>query len=358
VSERLAVSAWRGQFMDGRTAALRELHLAVVEGALVGRDDAGVVHLRWPTAAIRSEELDAARVLVTSTTEPEARLTTGADELAVHLGHAEAVLRPPSRRLRLAAYGVGAIVAAALVYASLDPLSRVVARRIPLSYEASLGRGLGDVLAKGYCETPQAKAALGRLADRVGGGASELHVLDADMVNAFTLPGGIVVVTRGLLAELQSSDELAGILAHELEHSTRRHIMIHVVRGSLMTLAWQATVGDYSGLLVVDPKTAMDVANLRFSRDAEREADRGARARLDAARISVTGLRQFFERMRAKTDQVPAWLSNHPSSAERAAAIGDEVGAVARTPALSAEDWAALRAGCTVAAKPSAKTSP
>jgi len=73
--------------------------------------------------------------------------------------------------------------------------------------------------------------------------------------------------------------------------------------------------------------------------------------RLDAARVSVAGFRQFFDRMKGKTDSVPPWLSNHPSSAERAAALGAEVGAVARTPALSPEDWATLRAGCTTTQK-------
>jgi beta-barrel assembly-enhancing protease len=321
----------------------------------VGRDDDGVARLSWPAAALRSEALDAERAVLTSPTAPDASLTTGALELAIHLGHAGATLRTNPRRRLLLAYGVGVVLAAGLIYTSLDPLAHFFARRIPRSYEAQLGRGMAALLEKSYCETPQAEAALVRLSNRLGGGAAELHVMDADMVNAFTFPGGIVVVTRGLLAELHSPDELAGVLAHELEHSTRRHIMIHVVRGSLLTLAWQATVGDYSGLLVVDPKTAMDIANLRFSRDAEREADQGARARLDAARISVTGFRQFFDRMKGKTDKLPAWLSNHPSSAERSAAVGEEVGAVVRTPAMSAEDWAALRAGCASATKPETK---
>jgi predicted Zn-dependent protease len=126
--------------------------------------------------------------------------------------------------------------------------------------------------------------------------------------------------------------------------------MVHMVRSSLMTVAWQATLGDYSGLFVVDPKTAVDIANLRFSRDDEREADQGARDRLDAAGISRAGFRQFFQRIQGKTDKIPPWLSNHPASAERAGALGEDVGAVVRTPAASPEDWAALRAGCAGAA--------
>jgi Zn-dependent protease with chaperone function len=333
--------------MDGQTAAVHELALAVEDGALVGRDGAGVERLRWSTGALRSETFEDDRLRLTSPAAPGASLETDAIDAAIALGDARGVLaRRPRRSVQILAYTIGAVVAAALVYASVDPLSRVVARRIPRAYEEQLGLGLAQVLAKRYCETPDAHAALGRLADRLGRGAAELHILDADMVNAFTFPGGVVIVSKGLLAEAQSPDEVAGVVAHELEHATRRHVMIQVVRTSLLTVAWQATIGDYSGLLVVDPKTAADVANLRFSRDAEREADQGARARLDAAHISVEPFRRFFERLQAKTDKVPPWLSNHPASAERASALGHDVGAVVRTPALSDADWKALRAGC------------
>ena len=341
------MSAWSGQFLDGQTAAVHALDLALEDGTLVGRDGAGVERLRWPEPTIRWAALDEEHTRVTSTAAPDASLTTGAADAAIHLGHVRSLLRrPPRRWLLVVGYGLGAVAAAALVFTSLDPLARIVARRIPRAYEAQLGLGLAQLVAKAYCETPAASAALTRLSERLGGGAAELHILDVDAVNAFTFPGGVVVVTRGLIAASQSSDELAGVLAHELEHATRRHVMIHVVRASLLTLAWQATVGDYSGLLIVDPKTAADIANLRFSRDAEREADRGARDRLGAARISVAGFRRFFERMQAKNAGVPPWLSNHPATAERATSVGEDVGAVVRTPALSNADWAALRAGC------------
>jgi Zn-dependent protease with chaperone function len=351
VSERPTVSAWRGQYMDGQTASTYEVALAVEGAALVGRDVAdGTERLRWPTNAVRSQPLDPARTELTCAQAADARLTTTTAEVDVHLAHSGASLRKRPRWQLLVAYGVGAVVAGTLIYVNLDPVARAVAHQIPPSYEAQLGAELAKLLSRSYCETPAARAALQRMSDRLGGGATELHVLDVDMVNAFTLPGGVVVVTRGLIAEAKSPDEVAGVLAHELEHVSRRHVMIHMVRSSLMTVAWQVTLGDYSGVFVIDPKTAMDIANLRFSRDDERQADQGARDRLDAAGISRAGFRQFFDRMKEKTDAVPPWLSNHPASAERAGALGAEVGAVVRTPASPAADWTALREGCAGAA--------
>jgi Zn-dependent protease with chaperone function len=337
--------------MDGQTAAMYDVALAVEGGALVGRDVVdGTERLRWPSGAVRSQPLDDARAALTCAQAPDARLTTTTAEVDVYLAHSGASLLKRPRWQLFVAYGVGAVVAGALIYLNLDPLARAVAHKIPPRYEAQLGVELEKLLSKSYCETPAARAALQRLSDRLGGGARELHVLDVDMVNAFTLPGGVVVVTRGLLQEAKSADEVAGVLAHELEHVTRRHVMIHMVRSSLMTVAWQVTLGDYSGLFVIDPKTAMDIANLRFSRDDERQADLGARDRLDAAGISRAGFRQFFDRLKDKTDAVPPWLSNHPASAERASALGADVGAVVRTPASPPADWTALREGCEGAA--------
>ena len=342
--------AWGGQFTDGQTAVVHALALAVQGGELVGRDDAGSVRLRWPAALVNSRPLDDGRTTLTCALYPDAALTTNAELVALFLPEADASrgrLRPRRPRWQLAlAYGAGALLAAGLIYANLDPLARALARRVPPEYEAQLGQGLGTLLLRNDCATPEARAVMTKLVDRLGGGASELHILDVDGANAFTLPGGSIMVTRGLLADAESPDEVAGVLAHELEHARLRHVMTQVVRNGILTALWQAAVGDYAGLFVVDPKTAMDIANLRFSRDAEREADQGALRRLDGARISRAGFRGFFERVRTKTDAVPAWLSNHPSTAERLSTMGDDVGAVARTPALTDAEWRTLRAGC------------
>jgi Zn-dependent protease with chaperone function len=341
-----AASPWPGDLADGRSAELHDVALTVEGDALVGRDAGGAERVRWPIATIRSEPLDDNRVRLTSPSDPEAALTVGAEVAAARLAPPGGLARRPSRLRRVLLYGGGTIVAVALIYLNLDPLARAIARRVPQQYEAELGRSLEHFLAKSYCEGPEERAVLDRLAARLGGGAHELHVLDTEMVNAFTFPGGVVIVTRGLLAEAQGPDEVAGVLAHELSHVQARHVMIHFVRDSMLTALWQVSVGDYAGLFVVDPKTAFDIASLHFSRADEREADRGAVARLQAAGISRAGFRAFFERMQAKTDVVPAWLSNHPASAARIADIGQDVGAVAHTPALDAADWQTLKNAC------------
>ena len=344
-------AARAGRYVDGLTAAVHDVVLLIEDGQLVGVGG-GDELFRWPATTLGCEETDAGRVRITGRDASGAAVTTDA-EVAQALGlrgapgATDLMGRGRRRRRRLAAaFAVGIVAVAAGVYVSLTPLARAIAFHVPPAAEASLGRGLAAVIETQYCETAEARASAEALASRLGAPGAELHIMDTDTVNAFTFPGGTVVLTRGLLEKAEGPDEIAGVLGHELEHVRLRHVMIRFVRTSIMTALWQASVGDYSGLFVVDPKTALDVAGLQFSRDDERDADRGALERLDRAHVSHEGFAAFFERLQAKTDVIPAWMSSHPASAERIASIRIGTTKVDTTPALKAAEWAALKDGC------------
>jgi Zn-dependent protease with chaperone function len=348
--------------MDGVTAAVHNVALTLEGDFLVGRtvpaapDELGppaaAELLRWAPARVSPQQLGDGRVQLVCAEQPDAMLIVSREAAAALLASVGVDVRrrgPRPRWQNVLIYGAGSVAVAALLYASATPAARWAAHRVPRSAEAKLGQELAHLVSKKYCETPEAGVALGQLARRLGADPHiAVHVLDLEMVNAFTFPGGTVVITKGLLAEAAGPDEVAGVLAHEIEHVARRHVMVHVVRSSLLTALWQAGVGDYTGFFVIDPKTAFDIAALRFSRDDEREADRGAVARLQGAGIRPDGFRQFFDRLRAKTDSIPPWLSNHPSSAERMAAIaaGQPTAQGTTLPALGEAEWKSLQQGC------------
>lgn len=148
-------------------------------------------------------------------------------------------------------------------------------------------------------------------------------VLDDPAVNAFALPGGFVYVTRGLLAHLESTDELAAVLAHETGHVTARH--------GVVQLRKQATARRSVGIFrVIDPnlrhvgglaaRTA-GLALLAYSREDEHEADDLAIRYVDAAGFRRDALVRVFAVLTALAqrggDQTPQWLSTHPDPAER-----------------------------------------
>ena len=78
------------------------------------------------------------------------------------------------------------------------------------------------------------------------------QLLDDTTVNAFAVPGGYVYVTRGILAQLDSEAELAGVLGHEIGHVTARHSVNQLSKAQLFTLFYSTkkTEGTGLGLLV------------------------------------------------------------------------------------------------------------
>ncbi|MFN0062362.1 MAG: M48 family metallopeptidase [Myxococcaceae bacterium] len=259
-----------------------------------------------------------------------------------------------SRRVGVAVGLLALVVTAGVAIAlSVPRLSRWIAHRIPPSMEAHLAGSVDDALAKMTCDGEEGQAALADLLTRLGAGSdgAKVSVVNLSLVNAFALPGQRVVLTRGLLEEVESPDEVAAVLAHELEHVHQRHVLAHVVRSSLLSAAWAVTVGDFAGLMVLDPTTAFEIATLRFNRDDEREADTGALKRLEGASIDRHAFARFFERLQKEGGEVPTLLSTHPPHAERVAAGPPERAANAK-PALSPDQWEALRATCAKSPPP------
>ena len=368
-----AVQGFAGELYDGQSALARPVLVTVEIGGLrlraddrwgvssgvgpgvgssVGSGELGF----WPTDGLRLEALGDDLLHVSHpAAAPGALLSSRAPGFAsalAPLGRSPRGMPSGRRLVRLGLLLGGALVALLiLVYASLPLVAHTLARRVPLEVERRIGFQVEALLEDRYCHGEPARAALEGLLARLqlpashGPTATKVRIMNWELANAFTLPGGTVVLTRGLIAEAQDPDEIAGVLAHELEHVRQRHVMAHIIRSSILSLGWSVSVGDFSGSMVIDPSTAFAIANERFSRADERSADAGALARLDRAGIGRAGLAAFFRRLQDKTDQVPAWLSTHPASQERAAAIAVGPSTAAR-PALDAEGWKALQAAC------------
>ena len=126
----------------------------------------------------------------------------------------------------------------------------------------------------------------------------KFRVIDQAEPNAFATPGGYIFISRGLLALVNSEDELAGILAHEISHVTLRHHARQAQRGVLPSVlqmpgrAIGAVVGEDVGEVINAPLAAAGTAYLSsYSRAQEQEADRAglqlaARAGYDPAALA------------------------------------------------------------------------
>ena len=153
-----------------------------------------------------------------------------------------------------------------------------------------------------------------------------IKVIDSDEINAFALPGGFFFVNSGLIIHAQEESELAGVMAHEISHVTARHGTKNATKGELMQLAtiplillgpggW-AGYGLYEGL-----NLAIPVTYLKFSRDAEREADFLGLQYMYKAGYDPNSYVTFFERIQAEEKRrpgtIPKVFSTHPPTPER-----------------------------------------
>ncbi len=167
---------------------------------------------------------------------------------------------------------------------------------------------------------------------------------DDPSVNAFAMPSGFIVAHRGLIEKAVSAEEVAGVLAHEIEHVEQRHTLRVLVQEMGFAAVWIAISGDVGG--GVAGEWLKGLAGMQFSRAQEAAADAGGYGRLLAARINPHGMTSFFDTLSKQQGDLPgalSLLSTHPASAERAAAIKAQLQTAPAFPPL-AYDWAAIRA--------------
>ncbi len=164
-----------------------------------------------------------------------------------------------------------------------------------------------------------------------------IKVIDSDQVNAFALPGGFFYVNSGLILRADEESELAGVMAHEISHVIARHGTRNATKADIMQMAsiplillgpggW-AGYGIYQGLNLAVPLTF-----LKFSRDAEREADYLGLQYMYKAGYDPNSFVTFFEKVEAEERKrpgtVPRVFATHPPTPDRVEAAQKEIATI------------------------------
>jgi Zn-dependent protease with chaperone function len=214
------------------------------------------------------------------------------------------------RRRRIAALAaVAAVLGLALlaVWLMFRWALATAVSAIPVSWEQEVGRATASgILAENrVCSDPRMNAAVQEIGRRlvVGVGAApygwKLRVLDAADANAFALPGGYIFVNRGLVERASDGHEVAGVLAHEMQHVLRRHGIENLAREIGVRLIVYSAVGDASAVERLAAANAADLASMSFSRDQEREADALGLRLVRGAGLDPTGLERLMSALAA-----------------------------------------------------------
>jgi len=145
-------------------------------------------------------------------------------------------------------------------------------------------------------------------------------IQDDSTLNAFAAPGGYVYVYTGLIKYLDSEDDLAGVLGHEIAHADLRHSMRNIQRQYGIGILLSLILGDNGNQLAqIVGQLAAGAAGLSFSREFETEADEASVEYLSQTSYNCAGARSFFQKLTedGKTSGIPTFLSTHPNPNNR-----------------------------------------
>ncbi len=224
---------------------------------------------------------------------------------------------------------------------NLHRASAVIAEQVPVEWEQQLGESsfaqyrisaeLMDDDESAQLLEPLVAPLIGVLPERRFD--YRFYVVSNSDMNAFALPGGIVVINSGLILATDDAAELLGVIGHEITHVRERHGIRNVISRAGIYMAVSALFGDVSGVLALVADAAPLLISQGYSRDFESQADQISHELLVKAQIDPSGLARFFSKMQAKEqeklaklgdEQAQQWvktgmsfLSSHPGTQER-----------------------------------------
>ncbi|MCL2524154.1 MAG: M48 family metalloprotease [Betaproteobacteria bacterium] len=233
----------------------------------------------------------------------------------------------------------------------LPELGDVASNELPPLMEKRIGRQimneirltepsyLDDADIEGYLTALGGKLVAASVAPDLG---FVFFALSDPSINAFALPGGYIGVHSGLILAAQTESELAGVLAHEISHVTQRHIARQIYQSSKMSLPSMLAMGlallaarsnsqVASGAIAATTAGSI-AAQLAYSRDFEREADRIGFELMRKAGFDVRGMAVFFGSLQQATrhyeNNATAYLRTHPITGERLTDMQNREGGV------------------------------
>lgn len=249
----------------------------------------------------------------------------------------------------------------------LPELGDVASNELSIPAEKKIGQQIMHEIRwrePAYLDDPDIETYLNELGGRLAAVSNDpgfgfyFFAINDPNINAFAMPGGYIGVHTGLISSAQTESELAGVLGHEISHVTQRHIarqvfqskqigMASMVAMALALLAARSN-GQVAGAAIASTQAGGMAAQLAFSRDFEREADRQGFDILRKAGFDVRGMAAFFLRLqkavRLYENNATAYLRTHPLTGERLTDMQNREQAVPYRQVVDSTDFQLVRA--------------
>ncbi len=199
--------------------------------------------------------------------------------------------------------------------------------------ERSIGQGVDKQVREEmgiYREKPELRNYIRRMGGIIGRNSDrpdvdfQTEIVDTPDFNAFAVPGGFVYVHRGLLEKMNSADELASVMGHEMAHVAARHSASQISKSQVLNVGLVALdvasggeLGNYGQLVGLGAALAFS----KFSRNDEREADHFGTRYMAAAgynpKASIDMMKQIQKLHEKEPTGFELWFMTHPATSER-----------------------------------------
>jgi Zn-dependent protease with chaperone function len=270
--------------------------------------------------------------------------------------------RPDGRTVtKIVGWSVAAVVSIVMVVLFAIPLAADrLAPLVPEAFERRIGDA-SEVQVKALfgdrvCDRPAGQAAYTKLLHKLRGAADlnndvDSVVLATENANAFALPGGKVYLLSGLLEKAENSDEIAGVLAHELGHLKHRDNMRGLIYNGGTSFLIGLLFGDITGSSALI-FASRQLVTASYSREAEQNADTVTIVLMHKLGRSPRPMGELLYRVTGKEgDKGLSILAGHPLTEDRLQRMSAEDRPPSGPPLLSDKEWAALKRICDEVAK-------
>jgi predicted Zn-dependent protease len=210
------------------------------------------------------------------------------------------------------------------IYQFIMPLGgKIVFSQIPETYDEELGDKIYLSLKEGMEEDSIASIYANQFAKTINFNSKfpiKIHVINDNVINAYALPGGHIVVYSSLLKKMNTPESFAALLSHEAVHVKNRHSMQNISKQLAGYLFLSILINDANGMQAILLENINSYKNLDYSRTLEKEADIDGLDILLKNKINQYGYIQLFNILNSEVDEeesILSFLSTHPKIKER-----------------------------------------
>lgn len=220
------------------------------------------------------------------------------------------------------------LVAAVLFFWGVPSLAEKAASHFPVDYEHAMGKSMHAQMLEGYTVDSAKTAALQKYLGALKVQSDfpiSVTVVEDEMVNAFAMPGGFIVVHDAILDKMEHHEELAGLLGHEIGHVQMRHSTKAIARSLSHYMLLSLLFGDASGISAVILDNASSMYSLEYSRKAETESDMAGLQLLVQNKLNPQGMVLLMERLSSDEPEFLKFISTHPRTEDRIKELNAEI---------------------------------